>query len=93
MRTIERTAQFKKDYKRESRGRHRRRLDADLQAVLMLLLADESLPEKHADHALTGNWKSFRDCHLRPDLVLIYEKPDPCTLRLTRLGSHSELSL
>ena len=33
----------------------------------------------------------FRDCHVKPDLVLIYEKPDDDTLRLVRLGSHSEL--
>jgi mRNA interferase YafQ len=61
--------------------------------VLARLLINELLPEKHVDHALTGDWKGFRDCHVRPDLVLIYEKPDPYTLRLTRLGSHSELCL
>jgi hypothetical protein len=47
MRRIERASQFKKDYKRESTGRHRRDLDADLQAVLARLLIDELLPEKH----------------------------------------------
>lgn len=80
MRRIERSAQFKKDYKRESRGQHRRHLDDDLRAVLSLLLADEPLPDRCVDHALTGNWKGFRDCHVRPDLVLIYEKPDADTL-------------
>ena len=40
---------------------------------------------------LSGEWSGFRDCHIKPDLVLIYEKPDTDTLRLVRLGSHSEL--
>jgi mRNA interferase YafQ len=45
------------------------------------------------DHALSGEWKDHRDCHLKPDLVLIYRLPDVETLELVRLGSHSELSL
>jgi mRNA interferase YafQ len=45
------------------------------------------------DHALTGTWSDHRDCHILPDLVLIYRKPDAETLELVRLGSHSELSL
>ncbi|WLV67219.1 type II toxin-antitoxin system YafQ family toxin [Pseudomonas aeruginosa] len=48
---------------------------------------------RHRDHALTGDWKDHRDCHVKPDLVLIYQKPDADTLRLVRLGSHSELGL
>jgi mRNA interferase YafQ len=42
---------------------------------------------------LSGNWIGFRDCHIKPDLVLIYEKPGPLMLRLVRLGSHSEIGL
>ncbi|MBV9693274.1 MAG: type II toxin-antitoxin system YafQ family toxin, partial [Alphaproteobacteria bacterium] len=42
---------------------------------------------------LGGDWKDHRDCHIKPDLVLIYRKPDAKTLELVRLGSHSELSL
>ena len=93
MRTIRRTARFKRDYKREARGRHRRTLDRDLLAVVSLLAADAPLPERYRDHALTGDWKDHRDCHVRPDLVLIYRKPDAETLDLVRLGSHSQLSL
>jgi mRNA interferase YafQ len=44
-------------------------------------------------HALSNNWQDYRDCHIRPDLVLIYRKPDDETLQLVRLGSHSELGL
>lgn len=93
MRTIRRTARFKKDYRREARGRHRSTLDADLVTVVSLLAVDASLPERNRDHTLSGNWADCRDCHLRPDLVLIYRKPDEDTLELIRLGSHSELSL
>ncbi|MCW5584238.1 MAG: type II toxin-antitoxin system mRNA interferase toxin, RelE/StbE family, partial [Gammaproteobacteria bacterium] len=38
-------------------------------------------------------WADHRDCHIKPDLVLIYRKPDDDTLELVRLGSHSELGL
>jgi YafQ family addiction module toxin component len=65
----------------------------ELRKVLELLVTDQPLPPKNEDHALTGNWKGFRDCHIKPDLVLIYSLPDAETLRLTRLGSHSELGL
>jgi mRNA interferase YafQ len=51
------------------------------------------LPEKLHDHALAGEWKDHRDCHVRPDLVLIYRLPDAHRIELVRLGSHSELSL
>jgi mRNA interferase YafQ len=93
MRTISRTSRFKKDYKREAKGHHRATLDEDLLAVVSLLVADSPLPEKLRDHALTGEWADHHDCHLKPDLVLIYREPDAETLELVRLGSHSELSL
>jgi mRNA interferase YafQ len=93
MRRIDRTNQFKRDYKREKKGRHRDDLDHDLLAVIALLVADETLPDRHHDHSLTGNWKDHRDCHIKPDLVLIYRKPDAETLELVRVGSHSELGL
>ncbi len=68
-------------------------LDTLLLEAVNLLAADEPLPQRYFDHALTGEWKEFRDCHLRPDLVLIYRKPgDDGSLELVRLGSHSELS-
>jgi mRNA interferase YafQ len=91
MRTIERTAQFKHDYKRESRGRHRTTLEADIREVLIALTSDQPLPERCHDHALSGDWMDHRDCHLKPDMVLIYRRPDDAVLQLVRLGSHSEL--
>ncbi len=93
MRTIERTGQFKKDFKREAKGQHRTTLDADLLAVLTELAADRPLAASYRDHALSGDWKRHRDCHVRSDLVLIYLLPDADTVRLVRLGSHSELDL
>lgn len=93
MRTIERTNQLKRDYKRELKGQHRATLEDEFRKVVMLLVSDQPLPEKYHDHALTGNWKDFRDCHIKPDLVLIYQKPDDERLVLARLGSHSELGL
>ncbi len=93
MRTPDYTGQFKRDYKREAKGRHRLTLEADLRPVLSALLADAPLELRHRDHPLTGNWQDHRDCHVKPDLVLIYQKPDVQTLRLVRLGSHAELGL
>ena len=68
-------------------------LDEVLVAAASLLAADAPLPDAMRDHALTGEWKDHRDCHLKPDLVLIYRLPDAEALELVRLGSHSELSL
>jgi mRNA interferase YafQ len=49
------------------------------------------LEPRHRDHDLSGDWAGYRECHIKPDLLLIYRKPDTVTLRLARLGSHSEL--
>lgn len=93
MRRIEPTGQFRRDYKRETKGQHRATLDADLRPIFQALANDEPLEPRHRDHALTGDWKDHRDCHIKPDLVLIYRKPDDEKLQLVRLGSHSELGL
>lgn len=92
MRRIDRTSQFKRDYKRELKGQYRDTLETDLASIITLLANDIPLPWKNRDHSLGGNWKDCRDCHIKPDLVLIYSKTDNI-LSLMRLGSHSELSL
>jgi mRNA interferase YafQ len=61
--------------------------------VVHLLAADTPLPTSKRDHPLGGEWSDHRDCHVRPDLVLINRKPDAANLDLVRLGSHSELGL
>jgi mRNA interferase YafQ len=93
MRTVKYTSRFKRDYRREQSGQHSKTLEAALLAVVELLSEDTPLPARNFDHSLTGNWSDCRDCHIRPDLVLIYRKPDPESLELVRLGSHSELGL
>ena len=71
MRTIERTGQFKCDYKREQKGRYRATLDAEFLPVLSALANDLPLEQRYCDHALSGEWNDHRDCHIKPDLVLI----------------------
>lgn len=85
MRTIDRSTAFKRDFKKHGE------LEAVLIEVLYKLLNDEALPEKYRDHSLTGDWLGYRECHVKPDLLLIYKQSDENTLRLARLGSHSEL--
>jgi mRNA interferase YafQ len=58
-----------------------------------LLCNDIPLEPRNHDHALSGSWADFRDCHIKPDLVLIYRKPTENTLELVRIGSHSELGI
>lgn len=91
MRTIEWAGAFKRDHRREKKGQLGQRLDELLAAVVTPLANDAPLPEARADHPLGGEWKGYRECHVRPDLLLIYRKPDPATLQLARLGSHAEI--
>lgn len=91
MRAIDRSSAFKRDYKREAKGRHRSSLDDALKMVLVALATDQSLDTRYRDHELSGDWDGYRECHVKPDLLLIYRKSGADTLRLARLGSHSEL--
>jgi mRNA interferase YafQ len=84
---------YKKDFKRELRGRFGKVLEAELRPVIAMLLEDIPLPARLRDHALTGDWADYRDCHIKPDLVLIYRLLDNNILQLVRLGSHSELGI
>ncbi len=61
--------------------------------IVAMLADDKPLAARHHDHPLVGEWRDHRDCHIKPDLVLIYRKTDENTLDLVRLGSHSELGL
>ena len=93
MRKIDWTGQFKRDYRRvQSSPRYRNDLETLLPAVLDKLVVDQELDPRFKDHALTGKMAGFRECHLRPDLLLVYAKSeDPPSLILMRIGSHSEL--
>ena len=93
MRTIEASTQFRRDLKRERKGRHRKTVEVEFAAVVEALANDRPLEPRHRDHALSGTWADHRDCHVKPDLVLIYRLRDADSLQLVRLGSHSELEL
>jgi len=93
MREVRHTSRFKRDYKREKSGRHGNGLDDLLMAAVRLLAADQPLPPLNRDHPLGGEWCDHRDCHLKPDLILIYSVVQDGFLDLVRLGSHSELGL
>ncbi|ACF44685.1 type II toxin-antitoxin system YafQ family toxin [Pelodictyon phaeoclathratiforme] len=93
MRRIELSRKFRHDYRREKSGMYGKSLDALLNGILDLLESDEVLPPNAVDHALMGKFTGYRDCHIKPDLILIYRKTGDDVLELVRLGSHSELGL
>lgn len=83
------TSQFKKDYKKAKK----RGLDMEeLQTVLDRLCEEKPLEERHRDHALTGSYAGFRECHIRPDWLLIYAiDKGRLILTASRTGTHSDL--
>jgi mRNA interferase YafQ len=86
LRSIGRTNQFKKDYKKwKSIG-----IETILNDILKLICNREKLPQKYFDHKLSGYYIGRRECHLKPDILLIY-KVEEDQITLERLGSHSEL--
>lgn len=78
---------FKKSYKKLNKN------DKELFAEVSLKLANnEILEPKYKDHALKGEYIGFRECHLKPDLLLIYQKQESeLILYCLNIGSHSEL--
>lgn len=90
MRKIIQTKQFKKDYKKmAASGRH---FAKDFLTVVECLAQDKPLLEKYRDHSLSGEWMGYKECHIKPDWLLIYKKLDnDRSLVLARTGSHSEL--
>ena len=91
MRTINRSTAFRRDYRNVKAVPRYRNIDTILMTILELLVAEQPLPQSTRDHALSGDWAGYRECHVRPDLLLIYDKPNTDELRLVRLGSHSDL--
>lgn len=86
---IQLTSLFKKDYRRAKR----RGLDLEkLKVVIDKLCMEECLEEKHRDHALTGRYTGFRECHIEPDWLLIYEvNQNELILIASRTGTHADL--
>lgn len=83
------TNQFKKDYKLAIK----RRLEIELlDDIIRKLASGKQLLEKNKDHALMDKWVGHRECHIRPDWLLIYRvEDDLLVLTLTRTGTHSDL--
>ena len=85
--TVTQTNQFKKDAKRQiKRGKDLQKI----QNAIECIISDEPLPVRYRDHALTGNWNGWRDCHLEPDWLLIYKVTSE-EIILGRTGTHSDL--
>ena len=80
-------------FKRDLKMLKKRGLDLELlNAVVDTLAARQPLEEKHRDHALTGDYAGFRECHIQPDWLLIYRVDDEeLFLLLSRTGTHSDL--
>lgn len=91
MRTIELAHAFKRDYKRIKANPRHQDIAALFEALAMLLAEDLPLPASFRDHTLGGNWHGYRECHLKPDLLVIYSTRKPEILRFSRIGSHAEL--
>ena len=84
---VTQTTQFRKDLTmQQKRGKDLRKV----KDLITLLLLDQPLPAGNRDHALTGNWLGWRDCHLEPDRLLIYKRSSD-ELTLGRTGTHSDL--
>ena len=83
------TSRFKKDYKQMIK---RGCKQEDFRKVVEILITNKPLPDKYRDHSLSGNYNGFRECHINPDWLLIYQiDNDILTLTLTRTGTHSDL--
>ena len=84
---IDFTRQFKKDFKRYQ---HNIKVVDELNSAIEVLANEKQLAEKYQDHQLTGNYKGSRECHVKPDVLLVYNVNGKI-LTLQRIGSHSEL--
>ena len=83
------SSQFKKDLKR---FRNDKIALSELEYILDLLVASKRLPKKYHNHNLSGEFKNCNECHIRSDLLLIYEiHNSELLILLLRIGSHSEL--
>lgn len=81
---------FLKDYKRELRGRYSQEVAAFVQNVVDYLEQELPLPREYKDHDALAEWKHHRECHLKPNLLLVYRVVGN-ELWLARLGSHTRI--
>jgi mRNA interferase YafQ len=85
VRTVEHTNRFRRDYKPEKFGRYGRGLDTELLEAVTMLAEDKPLPRRYFDQALGCEWSDHRDWHIKPDLILIYRKPEETSPRVSGL--------
>ena len=90
MRKTKITSPFKRDQKRVNKSNIRHAIKQRFIYALEALVNDKALDYSYHDHALTGNWDGYRECHLAFDFVLIYRLEEN-VLELARIGSHSEV--
>lgn len=91
MRKIELTKSFKRDYRKVISNPRHRDVNSLLNSTMETIASDTPLEFRFRDHLLTGEYKGHRECHLKPDLLLVYIKPNEDMVLFVRLGSHSEL--
>lgn len=84
MRKLARSKDFDRDFRKIV-------MSDELLEVLSCLAMDLPLNPKYRDHALSGNWNGYRECHVKPDLLLVYRKDGDDLLKLARLNSHSNI--
>lgn len=89
---IKPSTRFKKDFKKlKKSGRNKNDIE-ELLYVIDKLAIPEVLPPKYKDHGLIGNYKDYRECHICPNLLLVYRQDEDAEmLNLARINSHSEL--
>ncbi len=87
MKNLQRTKQFKKDVRRLQRQGKDFTI---MKEVIEKLCAGKRLEKRYCEHELRGKYKGVKECHLKPDWLLIYEQTDT-TIKLRRTGNHSEL--
>ncbi|ENQ1546101.1 type II toxin-antitoxin system YafQ family toxin [Salmonella enterica] len=91
MKTVLMAKTFKRDMKRLTRGN--KTVSQLLEPVVDCLKAGAPLDAKWLDHGLGCGWPDHRDLHLKPDLILVYTRPCPNSVKLVRIGNHANLQL
>lgn len=88
-----RTPVFSKRFRKELDKCRKRGLNlAEIQAVMLTLMNDEPLEVKHHDHPLAGDFVGCRECHIRPDWLLVYLlKDEDNSISFLRTGTHADL--
>lgn len=89
---IKRTKDFEKSFSKLKRSGVKKKVLEDIERIIDVISRGEQLSLHYLDHKLQGNFTGYRECHIRPDLLLIYKLLDKqLVLVLVDIGSHSNL--